>query len=279
MTSLSVIIPANNEEAWIGPCLDAMRLQEMGDAAPSREIIVAANACTDRTLQIVEQAREGLEQAGWRLVVLDIATPGKLNALNQADAIATGRVLAYLDADVPCDPDLMRLLVQTLDTDQPLYASGQLKVAPSQSRVTHAFARAWADLPFMTTNVPGAGLFAVNRAGRARWDRFPDIIADDGFARLHFTPNERIKVDAAYHWPMVEGYSNLVKVRSRQDEGVRQLAALYPELMRNESKPPMRLRDHIRLFLKMPASYAVYVAVMLAVRARKPRGHDWTRGR
>ena len=280
MTGLSVIVPANNEAGYIGPCLEALRRQDIVPGAVGGcEILVAANACRDATVAEAEAARPGLEAAGWRLEVLDLPEPGKLNALNRAEAQATGRVLAYLDADVICEPALMRLLVETLDVAEPRYASGRLEVAPPRSWVTRRFARVWTRLPFMTTNVQGAGLFAVNRAGRARWGVFPDIIADDGYVRLMFAPEERHKVAAAYHWPMVEGFGRLVKVRRRQDAGVRELAARFPAIMANESKPPMTAADHLRLFAGQPVSYAVYVSVMIAVKSGLAKRGAWTRGR
>jgi len=278
--TLTVIIPANNEQGYIGPCLQAMVDQTFpADGAPSRELIVAANACTDNTIAEAENLRSALEAAGWQLVIQDSPTPGKLGALNRAESIARGRVFAYLDADVICDAGMMVALVDTLDNDTPLYSSGTLVVAPCKSFVTKHFAKVWQNLPFMRTNVQGAGLFAVNRAGRSRWDAFPDVIADDGYVRLMFTPEERIKVEPAYHWPMVEGFSALVKVRRRQDAGVRELAEKFPEIMGNESKPPMHPRDHLLLFAKQPISYTIYVAVMLAVKSRQSHVPNWTRGR
>lgn len=279
-TAISVIIPANNEEGYIGRCLHALAVQKADDiAARPREIIVAANACTDATVAEAEAERPALEQAGWHLVILDVAAPGKLNALNAAEKIAAGHVLAYLDADVIVGPDMVQALVAALDGDVPLYASGHLVVAPARSWVTRRFATTWQRLPFMTTNVQGAGLFAVNRAGRARWQGFPDIIADDGFVRLMFAPHERIKVDAVYHWPMVEGFSRLVRVRRRQDAGVRELADKFPQIIGNESKPPMGLRDHWALFAQVPLSYIVYVCVMVAVKLGRSSVPGWTRGR
>lgn len=280
MTALSVIIPANNEAGYIGPCLARLLAQDLEPAAAGgAEIIVAANACRDTTVAEAEDMRPALEAAGWRLTVLDLPEPGKLRALNAADRIAKGRVLAYLDADVGCAAPMMRLLLAALDRPEPRYASGRLVVAPARSWVSRHYARVWARLPFMTTNVQGAGLFAVNRAGRARWDEFPQIIADDGFVRLKFAPGERLRVEADYLWPVVEGFARLVQVRRRQDAGVRELAAKYPDLMANESKPRMRLRDHLRLFAQTPLSYLVYISVKAAVRAGRQDAGGWTRGR
>ncbi len=280
MTALSVIIPANNEEGYIGPCLARLAVQDL-DPAPlgGAEIIVAANACRDATVAEADAARANLEAAGWRLVILDLGDPGKLGAINSAEQVARGRVLAYLDADVLCAPPMMRLLVATLDRPEPRYASGRLVVAPAKSWISRHYARVWAQLPFMATGVQGAGLFAVNRAGRARWDSFPDVIADDGFVRLMFSPGERVMVEADYLWPVVEGFAQLVRVRRRQDAGVREIARRYPALLVNESKPPMTPGDHLKLFARMPLSYLVYVAVILAVRSGGRDAQGWSRGR
>ncbi|MGB0903514.1 MAG: glycosyltransferase, partial [Mangrovicoccus sp.] len=244
------------------------------------EIIIAANACTDGTIAEAEAARAGLEAKGWSLVVLDLSEAGKLNALNTADPLAKGNVRAYLDADVHCSPDLLRQIYEALDVDIPRYASGRLRIAPAKTWVTRHYAKVWTRLPFMKTNVPGAGIFAVNAAGRARWDEFPSIIADDGFVRLKFEPQERVMVEADYSWPLVEGFKRLVKVRRRQDAGVRELEAKFPEIMGNESKPPMRPKDHLELFWGTPLSYLVYISVMITVKlGGKQDFTAWTRGR
>ena len=142
---------------------------------------------------------------GWRLEVLDIAEGGKPNALNLADAQAVGDMRVYLDADVVMSPPLLEQLAQVLTRDDPAYASGKMVVAPAESWITRAYGRIWTRLPFMAEGVPGAGLFAVNAAGRARWGEFPPIISDDTFVRLQFTPGERIGVEAPYSWPLPEG--------------------------------------------------------------------------
>lgn len=277
---LSVIVPANNESGYIRPCLAAVAAQQLDGLPPhSCEVIVAANACTDSTVAEAEAERTALETAGWALHILDLETPGKLNALNTAEAQAAGRILVYLDADVIIEPEMIAALVGALDTEAPRYASGHLRVAPARSWVTRQFARTWQELPFMKTNVQGAGLFAVNAQGRQRWDAFPDIIADDAYVRLMFAPDERIKVQATYIWPMVEGFSALAKVRRRQDAGVRQLETEFPQIMKNESKPPMGLPDHLSLLLRLRLSYVVYVGVMLAVKFGGRSATAWTRGR
>jgi glycosyltransferase involved in cell wall biosynthesis len=278
---LSVIIPASNEARYLGACLEALLAQDLParGPAPDVEIIVAANACVDDTVPIARSFEKRVAERGWRLKVLDLVEKGKPNALNRGDAAASGEVRVFLDADVAMSPPLLGQLAETLDRPAPAYASGRLVVAPARSRITRAYARIWSRLPF-TEGVTGAGLFAVNAAGRRRWKAFPAIISDDTFVRLSFRPEERFGVPAPYAWPMVEGFANLVRVRRRQDVGVAEVARLYPDLMGNDDKLQMKPSRLLRLVMGDPVGAGVYAAVSLLVRlTRKRSGEAWSRGR
>lgn len=270
----TIIIPAHNEAGYIAECLAHVLAQD----ADSFQVIVAANACTDDTVAIARRFEDDFAALGHTLTVLDLPTPGKISALNAAETLAVPGPHIYLDADVLCDPGLMGQLEAALRTTAPRYATGTLVVARAQTALTRAYARLWQELPFVKSGTVGAGLFAVNAAGRARWEAFPDIISDDTFVRLNFTPSERIQVPARYHWPMIEGFSGLVKVRRRQNAGVTQVRHLYPDLMANDTTPGLGLAGAARLALRHPVSFAVYLAVHLAVRTKKS-SDEWTRGR
>lgn len=211
---------------------------------------------------------------------MDLPEPGKLKALNLGDGTATGEIRAYLDADVTLGPPLLGQLVKALDAGAPRYASGQAHIAPAQSRLTNWYGRFWVTLPFVQTGVPGFGLFAMNAAGRARWDHWPDIISDDTFARLNFAPCERIGVGAPYHWPMVEGFANLVRVRRRQNHGVDEIASRFPALLANDDKPRLSLPGLARRAVADPLGFCAYLAVTLAVKTPLfQTGKPWARGR
>lgn len=273
---LSVILPASNEAAYIGPCLSA--LFASSPAPRGTEVIVVANGCRDDTAARARAFGPVAQAAGWRLVVIDRAEGGKIGALNAGDAAATGDMRAYLDADVIVSPGLMAQLEQALSVADPRYASGQAEIPRAQSAVTRAYARFWQTLPFATSAAPGYGLFAVNQAGRARWGTFPDLISDDTFVRLQFTPAERVGCTASYSWPMIEGFAALVRVRRRQDAGVTQIAALYPDILAREAKAPMGLSGLMARALADPLGFATYAAVSLVVKT-KSGGAGWTRGR
>ncbi|MGR1580889.1 glycosyltransferase [Thalassobius sp. S69A] len=275
---ISIIIPANNEEQMIGRCLDALA---RSDATPEPvEVIVAANACQDRTVQAAQGRQTALKARGWALAVLDLAEGGKMNAMNRADDIAQGDKRIYLDADVVVDPALIGQIGRVLDGDQPRYASGSVRIAQPETWVSRAYRQIYARVPFFAQDVPGCGVFAVNAAGRKRWGDFPDIISDDTFVRLSFAPSERVKTRAGYDWPIVEGFSNLIKVRRRQNIGVDQVGALYPDLLANDTKPRMSVPMLLGLMLRHPLGFVVYAGVALCVKLTPDRdGADWIRGR
>ena len=274
---LTIVVPANNEEAYLADCLSALMASEPTDARV--QVLVVANACTDRTVELARSFEASASHMGWSLQVIDLAQPGKLNALNVGDELATGELRLYLDADVLVSPGLVRMVVDALTTSSsPRYASGTPRVSPARSSVTRAYARFWQMLPFARSEAPGFGAFAVNAAGRARWGRFPEIISDDTYVRLLFAPHERVGVTASYQWPMVEGFWRLVKVRRRQDEGVKEIARKWPDLLRNEGKAAVGVGGLLAMALKDPLGFVVYAAGALAVRSGRASA-QWTRGR
>jgi len=276
---LSILIPANNEAMQIGTCLQAVLASELPKGPEAPEIIVMANGCNDRTVAIAKEAETLAWEKGWRLRVFDLAEGNKLKALNAGDAAATFTTRIYLDADVLVSPKLIRQINEALATDAPCYASGSLVVSPCETWISRAYRRIYVQVPFITNGVPGCGLFAVNGAGRARWADFPDIISDDTFVRLQFAPQERVAVPAGYTWPIVEGFANLVKVRARQDRGVREIAAKYPQLLHNDDKPAIGKLRALKMAFSDPIGFSVYVGVAMASRRKPAQNEIWSRGR
>lgn len=272
---LSVIIPASNEEAWIEACLSAVFASDPLPGAARGEVILVANGCQDRT---ADRARAMRPPPGWDLRVTERAEGSKPGALNAGDGLARGAIRACLDADCVVSAGVMAGLCTALSPARALYAGARPVVPRPASAVTRAYATFWQSLPFARSVAPGYGLYAVNRAGRARWGDFPDLISDDTFVRLQFTPQERVQIAAPYDWPMAEGFRALVRVRRRQDRGVRELEALYPGILAREDKPPLGKAGLLALILRAPHGFLAYAAVALAVRlGRGPQG--FTRGR
>ncbi|MDM8164545.1 glycosyltransferase family 2 protein [Roseovarius sp.] len=271
----TVIIPANNEEAYIGACLD--RLAASAGDTPF-ETIVVANACSDRTVEIARQVADLSTNPARPVHIIDTDKGGKLGALQLGDDAARAPIRIYLDADVTVSPALIPALIATLDTGAPRYASGTPEIAPAQSPVTRAYARFWQKLPFVTTGVPGFGIFAVNGPGRARWETWPEIISDDTFARLNFSPEERVRLPQTYRWPMIEGLSGLIRVRRRQDRGVREIGEKFPRLLKNADPSTASRTGKLNAILRDPLGFLVYGFIALCVRLPGGKG-DWARGR
>jgi dolichol-phosphate mannosyltransferase len=106
--TISVVIPARDEEARLAPCLAGLRAD--GDAD---EILVVDDRSTDATAQVARAggarvvAGEGLPE-GW---------VGKAWALQQGLRVATGDVVVFLDADTQPRPGLLRALAARLAAD------------------------------------------------------------------------------------------------------------------------------------------------------------------
>lgn len=275
---LTVIVPASNEAPLIGRCIEAL----LGSAfvRPTKwQLVIVANGCRDDTASVARSYTMAARQANVDLVVLDLEQGNKLNAINAGEAIADGDALAYIDADVVVEPALLEQLSEVLASSEPTYATGTLRIARPHTWATRTYARFWSLLPFVVDGAAGCGVFAVNRPGRRRWPKFPAIISDDTFVRLHFSPAERINVRAGFTWPMVEGFSNLVRVRRRQDRGVEEIARLYPQLIANEGKSSTGLRGIVRLAATDPIGFAFYALVALSTKLPARSAERWVRGR
>lgn len=284
---ISIIIPAHDEAAYIGICLQGL----LASDAPTRrvggttehdmvEVIVVANGCSDATAEVAVQHKTAFAARGWQLIVMVDAVAQKINALNRADAVARGDIRIYIDADVQVSRALIALLVAALDRPEAAYASGRPDILVPRSGVSRHYARFWMCLPFMASDVPGCGIYAVNSAGRRRWHCFPEIMADDMFVRMHFGPDERLCAAAAYSWPIAEGWGWLVKVRRRQNSGLRQLHTAFPHLVRQSERTRPKMPELLRLIVRDPVGFSIYSGVALLVKLPLFQTQErWPRGR
>ena len=178
---LSVVIPAHNEGAVIDRVLGALR------ASPRRdefEIIVAANGCTDDTVA------RALSYDGVRVVETPRAS--KIAALQAGDDAASVFPRVYLDADVLIAPEALLALADALEESGVEVASPRLHVdTSSASWLVRQHYRIWELSDYRRRGHIGSGVYAMTAAGRARFDAWPDVIADDRFVQQLFAPAER----------------------------------------------------------------------------------------
>ena len=117
-----MIIPAYNEEAVIERRLE--NLLELDYPPEKLEIVVASDASSDRTNEIVEAvaAREP------RVRLLDCPRGGKVAAQDRAVRQATSDVVAFSDGNATWAPDALRQLVANLADPDVAYVCGQLRL-------------------------------------------------------------------------------------------------------------------------------------------------------
>ena len=277
---LTVIIPAYNEESVIDACLQSILSQE-GDS--KFEVIVAANGCSDRTVELATRRLENNSQS-LPYTVLNLPEGNKNKALNAADKIARYAARVYLDADVICGKSLLSELDSILECKKPVFATGTMEIDTGRSFTANSYARIWRATPYIQESIPGCGCYAVNESGRKLWSEFPTIHSDDKFVRLLFPRADRLQVKAKYFWPMPQGLRNLLKVRIRWIRGNRQLAHRHPEVMVNDSARFKITRQFFQVVIKHPVSTIVFFTVytLAALRAYiEPVGDYvfWSRAR
>jgi hypothetical protein len=135
----------------------------------------------------------------------------------------------------------------------------------------------WLQLPYCRLGMIGSGTYALSEQGRARFERFPDIIADDGFVRALFTDEERGSVDAAAIVRAPANLRNLIKIKTRSRLGGYELRTKYPELNRNESKD---YRSALTQFIVKPLMWPrLFVYLYVNLRARQRARSQLGRGK
>jgi glycosyltransferase involved in cell wall biosynthesis len=222
---ISIIIPAHNEAAVIARGLQAL----LAGAEPGElEIVVVCNGCTDNTADVARRFAPSIR-------VIETDVPSKTNALNMGDAIAQSFPRIYLDADVVITLDAARALARRL-------AKGDIHaVAPTPvidvagcSAPVRAYYAVRSRLPSARQGLGGSGVYALSALGRARFDEFPDITADDAYVRLHFSPTERATIPSAMSTVYApRTLRSLMAIRTRVYFGTGELARRFPEIMAN----------------------------------------------
>jgi glycosyltransferase involved in cell wall biosynthesis len=252
----SIIIPAHNEEAVI--INNLMPLKRLMDHI-EYQIIVVCNGCNDETALLVRKHFP-------RVTLLEIEQASKIAALNAGDALAKGDIRIYVDADISLTSEDVMLCVSELARDSsPRAAAPRMRVdTGNASLAVKWYYRLWTQLPYVTDGLIGGGFYAMNRRGRKRFDKFPDIIADDEFVRLHFSNEERKTIQEASFTIIPPGnLKELIRVKTRVWVGNYQLQQMFPQLHASDNK------SFKSFFLKLLFRPDLWVCLLIYIYAQK----------
>lgn len=130
MIELSVVIPAFNEERYLGACLRALDEQTL--SRRRFEVIVIDNGSTDATLEILE---------GWPRV-RPLAEPRRdpYLARNRGIEAARGAIIAFTDADCAAAPDWLERIERAFRREDVDIAVGRLAYPGTASRWLRRYA-------------------------------------------------------------------------------------------------------------------------------------------
>jgi glycosyltransferase involved in cell wall biosynthesis len=115
--TVSLVVPAHNEEDVIDARV--RNLLELDYPSEKLELVVASDASTDRTHEIVR----GHE----RVRLLECERAGKLPTMNAAVRQTSSEILAFGDANATWAPDALRKLVRNFADPDVAYVCGQVR--------------------------------------------------------------------------------------------------------------------------------------------------------
>ena len=257
----TVIIPAHNEASVIQDCLDSIVNQPGID-----HIIVPCNGCTDNTVEIVESNYP-------QVVCLDIKKPSKTNALNiaeeKAKELGVSYPIFYIDADTRLSENCVQMVTQTMADNDELLLSAPTPIINTNksSWLVKTYYNVWTRLPYIKEGVIATCSFIVSEKGRQRFDKFADVIGDDGFIRCHFKNSEIANIEGTeiYITAPRDIYS-LIKIKTRARLG-------NMELIAREKCPILEAKHYgnvmkSRLLSSEFFHTSVYIVIALLIRVR-----------
>ena len=262
---VSIVVPAYNEGQTIERCLSAL-LQ--GVEPGEFEVVVVANGCKDDT---ADRARK-FEHRG--VQVIETPVGSKTNALNLGDQAATSFPRFYVDADIVLTPDAIRDVTALLeDNPEIVVAAPRAEVdLRGRSVLVRSYYRVWTSLPYFTEGVIGAGVYAFSEAGRKRFDEFPDIIADDEFARLQARPHERRNATrSSFTITPPTSLRAILHINTRVRAGMYELREKFPELLANDNTNPKRSLSIIATSPELWPHAPIYLGLQFLAKLRAHR--------
>ncbi len=269
-----MIVPAFNEAAGIGNLLTVLtQLPEFGSRM---EVIVAPNGCSDRTAEV---------SRSYGVRVVEVHAASKTAALNAADAVATGDVRIYMDADVPVDGELIRKLAAAIAQPGVEAAVPHPRIDTSASSwLVQAYYAINSRLPVFRGRLFGRGIIAVSAHARSRFVNFPEITADDMVLDAIMGADEKVEIDSHVRVVAPVTSADLIRRVARARDGNAEFWRFaesapqgFPRFNDPVAGPKVTswLRSVVlRAPWLLPAAVAYVAVVLLAERKRRSASWD-----
>lgn len=181
LPTVSIVIPAWNEEHTIRDCVEAA----LGQTSPAHEILVVDNRSSDRTAEIVTSLAAAHPGAPLRLLHQD-AEQGLVPTRDHGLDAATGDVLGRIDADSVLEPDWVAQVQRIFSREDVDAATGPVTYYDmplrrfghrADDRIRRAVRKLANDYQF---------LFGSNMAlRRTAWDDIRDVVCRDEADEFH----------------------------------------------------------------------------------------------
>ena len=136
---VSIVTPCLNSEAFIEETI----LSVAGQTYPHVEHIVIDGGSTDRTVEIIQGHEASI--SSW----VSEADDGQDDALRKGFALATGDILAWINADDVYPPDAIESAVDALQRSGADFVYGNMATIDAEGRDTGVWRR-WPFMPFFS---------------------------------------------------------------------------------------------------------------------------------
>ncbi len=255
----TVIVPAHNEASVIKACLDSIINQRNVG-----KVIVACNGCYDNTADVVRKHYPDV-------VCLEIKKPSKTNALNEAEKHIGSFPVFYLDADTVIAPDTISVITAYFEQHDILLAAPTPCIDTADSSwFVKQYYKIWINLPYIKDGVIGTCSFIMNEKGRKRFDKFPNIINDDGFVRCCFDSHERANIKGTtIHIKAPKTLFSLIKIKTRARLGNMQLDTSNLCARPKKANYSSSLKDKLLSKDFIPTIVYIFIALIIRFRAKK----------
>lgn len=267
----TVVVPAHNEAAVIGRCLD---LLAEGIHAHEYSVVVACNGCTDTTADIARQTGSGV-------TVIELAEPSKARAIRAAETTCRpGLPVLYVDADVELTSAAASAVLRRLNLGAVVARPPIVYETTSATGFVRRYYRARTNIPSVMCRMWGAGVYGLSVSARERLGEFPAVTADDLWVDAEFAATEIEIVDCdpvVVHAP--RDYSSLLSIVRRAHRGGRELESLGKVNPSSARTTVRELMDYGRTSWDHALDAATYaiVAAQSRVHVRVSARRGWER--